>query len=110
MYIIGALVYALESYLICTIKNKMYGDILKRALSALIGFTLYLLVALIPSSWIEWIKIEYVSQLFYIFVAGAVTGIFNFISGRLVKVSYEKMNDHVIFSCFFCISAILCFA
>lgn len=113
MYIIGVGIYALACYLLYTIKNKMYGDILKRVLSAVIGFPLYFLAALVPIlSWVEWIQIDYVADvaiyLFFAFVAGAVTGVFHFISGGLIKVSYEKMQDHVIFLLFFGIGAILC--
>lgn len=123
MYVIGVGVYAFGYYFVHSIKNKIYGDMLRKAAAAVIGFPLYLLVTYIPIPQIDkeiipisisWVR-DYVEIIpLYIFfgaITVAATVVFHFISEKLLKVFLKKKYDYfVLMSFFICVAAVLYFA
>lgn len=113
MYLIGNCAYALSSYLIYNIRNKMYGDILKKVVSAILALLLYSPFVFYVL-WMERVEVSNIYRLIpygFIFIDLVVTAIFHLICRKGLKVSSEKIKDHVVLLSFFvCVATVLYFS
>lgn len=115
IYVMGSAIYVMGVCVAQSIKEKRFWEVLKRAVSIIVAYTLYLALIL---AW-QWVKengdfIYRVPEIFLTIIKYVVlfvaTAIFHFINGKLLKISSEKFRDHAILLwSFVCISFVFLF-